>query len=107
MITQITERRPFDMPHQLGKLLRGAGIEQRAPEQVGGMLLGALAHLFLGIATQFPDQWPAFRALFIEGVDDLRDVLTSNDPKATVAGIMARQKRDAEIAKADDAVGQR
>lgn len=93
------ERKPFDMPTSLGNLLKAAGCEEQAPEVVGGMLFGALAHLFVGVATQWPDQWPVFRAAFIVAADDLRDVLTSDDPAATVAGIMARQRRDREKAR--------
>ncbi len=87
-------RRQFVPPSQLAKLLQAAGVEHRAPEDVGGLLFGSLAHLFVGVATQFPEHWPTFRAVFIEAADDLRDVLTSDDPAATVGGIMARQQRD-------------
>lgn len=106
MITTIPERRPFDMPTSLAKLLKAAGLEQREPETVGGMLYGSLAYLFVGIATQFPDQWPAFRALFIEATDDLRDVLTSANPEATVAGMRARQRRDQVLADRMDVSGE-
>ncbi len=87
-------RKPFDVPTPLAQLLKAAGIEHRAPETVGGLLFGALAHLFTGVYTQFPEHWPVFRAAFIEAADDLRDVLTSNDPTTTVAGIMARQREE-------------
>lgn len=87
-------RKQFDLPASLAKLLQAAGVEHRAPEDVGGLLFGSLAHLFVGVHTQFPEHWPTFRACFIEAADDLRDVLTSDDPAATVKGIMARQSRD-------------
>lgn len=87
-------RKPFEMPSTLAKLLEAAGVEHRAPEEVGGLLFGCLAHLSLGVSTQFPEHWPMFRAAFIEACDDLRDVLTSDDPAATIEGVKARQRRD-------------
>lgn len=87
-------RRPFEAPTQIAQLLKAAGVETRAPEEVGGMLFGCLAHLFTGVYSQFPEHWPTFRGAFIEAADDMRDVLTSDDPPRTVRLIMERQKRD-------------
>jgi hypothetical protein len=86
-------RRPFVAPTQLAQLLKAAGIEHRAPEDVGGMLFGCLAHLMVGVFTQFPEHWPTFRAAFLEAADDLRDVITSDNPPQVVAGIMERQRQ--------------
>lgn len=93
-VTNVHTRKPFDMPTTLAKLLLAAGVEQRAPEEVAGLLFGSLAHLSVGLATQFPEQWAIFRGGLITSCDDLRDILTSDTPAAVLVGVMNRQHRD-------------
>lgn len=95
-VTNVPTRKSFVMPTTLGQLLQAAGIEARAPEEVGGLLFGSLAHLSVAVATQFPEQWPIFRAAFVTSCDDLRDILTSESPASTMAGVMNRQHRDSD-----------
>lgn len=86
-------RTPMDLPAPIAKLLQAAGVEHRAPEDVGGLLFGCLAHLSASVHQQFPEHWEMFRWSFIEATDELRDVLTSPDPSGTVAEIMAKQRQ--------------
>lgn len=97
-------RKPFEAPESTAKLLKAAGCESRSPEEVGGLFFGCLAHLMVGVFTQFPEHWPVFRGAFLEAADDLRDVIASANPTETVAGIMARQQRDRQTMKAQQSI---
>jgi hypothetical protein len=86
-------RKSVELPDAIAKLLRAAGVEHSAPEDVGGLLFGCIAHLSASIHKQFPEHWPMFKRSFIEATDELRDVLMSADPSGEVAETMAKQRR--------------
>jgi hypothetical protein len=81
------------MPAHVARLLKAAQLETKPPEVALGVMFGAIAHLLAAVHEQWPEGWTTFQFAARNGVDELRRVIASDTPAATIADIVAAQKR--------------